>query len=224
MNLIIPDGYAVIKMNLHTTGQNADAQIYPILTRLGMGVLNGDFEPGDGDDTSAKSEQLEKLETLAGMPQGINTNLNFIADPTIKNGMRNADGDAPCLGIGVQKWLTDYYKQQTGMIAKGINTVAKSEQGTVISQDNKEWSVGIGVYPDVNPNNFQRQLYGILLPQVNRNDTVTIGTNIFNVLGSNDNGVIYFAYELPDSGTYAISDNVSGTPFLGWANWPVHSI
>lgn len=43
LNLIVPDCYAVIKLLLHTTGQNADAQLYPILTRLGMDVLNGDF-------------------------------------------------------------------------------------------------------------------------------------------------------------------------------------
>lgn len=66
-------------MNLHTTGQNADAQLYPILTRLGMGVLSGDFQ-GDAGDT--KSETMKKLEDLAGEPQGTNTNLNFITDPT----------------------------------------------------------------------------------------------------------------------------------------------
>lgn len=139
-----------------------------------MGVLNGDFSP-DADAGGEKSEIMKQLEELTGEPQGANTNLNFITDPTIQDGARNADGDAPCIGIGVPTWLSNYYQtlDDSTVYMRGLTIVGKKIYQSIYTYYKYRCTIGIDEYTDVIPNKFSRQVYGILISKVEDQYTAT---------------------------------------------------
>lgn len=90
---------------------------------------------------------------------------------------------------------------------KGLNSVSILNDRVNIVFGSK-YSIGIGAYTDVNPTNVHPHLYGFLPPKIDDENTVTFGANIFNVLGTNTNAVLYYGYEFTTAGTYGIVYNV----------------
>ena len=237
-DLIMPDGYAKVSMTIMTKGQNADSSLYPIYSRLGQMVVQGEYVPkgssgggGGGGDTP---ELYDEQEQAAKKPQGNNGNAN-----TIKKKTENTDAEYEEDPQDVVQPVT-LAKRGDSPSTQGKNTKDLLAIGIPNYMDGDEYffrsymagnnypstlSVSIPTYNGVIPNidvNISStnayKIWGIIPSTVSNAPVIQIGENIFNALGSANNPMLYYGYQLPsNTESNPVSINFCGIPYLGTA-------